>query len=58
MVAIYLVAVGIIAYWDSLWSVAAIAFATGLLLLVTILKGPSPRWRWGPRPEDNPDKDY
>ena len=56
--AIYLVAVGIIAYWDSWWSLAAIAFGTGLLLLVTILKGPSPRWRWGPRPEDNPDEDY
>lgn len=57
-VGLYLLAVGIIASWDSLWSVAAIAFATLLLLLVTILRGPSPRWRWGPRPEDNPDEDY
>jgi hypothetical protein len=28
------------------------------LILVTRITGPAPRWRWGKRPDDNPDEDF
>jgi hypothetical protein len=29
-----------------------------LLLTVSVVKGPSPHWRWGKKPGDNPDEDF
>ena len=58
VVAIYVVLVGMLARWESPWALGSIAFATGLLLVMTGLTGPRPRWRWGPRSEDNPEEDY
>lgn len=28
-----------------------------LMLGISYAKGPAPRWRWGKRPDDNPDED-
>lgn len=32
--------------------------ATGLLLVITHYKGPKPKWRWGKKPDDNPEEDW
>jgi hypothetical protein len=32
--------------------------ATAGLILISINKGPKPRWRWGRKPGDNPDEDF
>lgn len=32
--------------------------ATAGLILISLNKGPRPRWRWGRKPEDNPDEDF
>ncbi len=29
-----------------------------LLVVISILKGPMPKWRWGKMPDDNPKEDY
>lgn len=34
-----------------------IALATILLIIVSTKKGPSPKWRWGSKTNDNPDED-
>lgn len=34
--------------------VAAVLF----LLITALLKSPRPHWRWGVRPDDNPDEDF
>lgn len=28
------------------------------LLAMSFLKGPRPHWRWGEKPDDNPDEDF
>lgn len=28
------------------------------VMLITSVKGPTPRWRWGKKPSDNPDEDF
>lgn len=33
------------------------AFATLMLIIVSVKKGPSPKWRWGIKATDNPDED-
>ncbi|CAN5821964.1 hypothetical protein BH23ACT12_BH23ACT12_02360 [soil metagenome] len=35
-----------------------VTVATAGLLLVSLGKGPKPKWRWGGKPGDNPDEDY
>ena len=35
-----------------------VAMATGGLIQISLLKGPRPRWRWGRKPDDNPDEDF
>lgn len=35
-----------------------IVVETACLLLVCFAKGPTPRWRMGKRPTDNPDEDW
>ncbi|MEX0791171.1 MAG: hypothetical protein WD178_10390 [Actinomycetota bacterium] len=32
--------------------------ATSGLILLSLSKGPRPRWRWGSKPGDNPDEDF
>jgi hypothetical protein len=32
--------------------------ATAGLLVISFSKGPRPRWRWGRKPDDNPDEDF
>lgn len=34
------------------------AIATTVLVFISLRKGPQPRWRWGARPDDNPDEDF
>lgn len=36
----------------------AILLATITLIKITYKKGPTPRWRWGKKPSDNPDEDW
>jgi hypothetical protein len=31
---------------------------TGCLIMVTLKKGPAPKWRWGRRDGDNPAEDF
>jgi hypothetical protein len=35
-----------------------LAAATACLLMVSVKNGPKPRWRWGRKPDDNPDEDF
>jgi hypothetical protein len=35
-------------------NLAAVLF----LIIVALVKGPIPRWRWGWKPGDNPDEDF
>lgn len=41
-----------------------VVFLSGLavyvlaIVVVALAKGPVPRWRWGERPDDNPDEDF
>ena len=32
--------------------------STTLLIIITHHKGPSPKWRWGARPDDDPNQDF
>ncbi len=34
------------------------AVGTSGLFAGTLLRGPKPKWRWGWRPDDDPDKDF
>ena len=29
-----------------------------ILALISNIKGPKPKWRWGKQPEDNPEEDF
>jgi uncharacterized membrane protein len=31
---------------------------TAALVVISLVKGPRPRWRWGRKPADNPDEDF
>ena len=42
---------------DMLLYYALIAVAVLLLLAISFIKGPSPKWRWGSKTTDNPDED-
>jgi hypothetical protein len=35
-----------------------LAAATSGLISISLAKGPRPKWRWGARPDDNPDEDF
>lgn len=32
--------------------------ATAGLLRISYAKGPKPKWRWGAKPDDNPEEDF
>jgi hypothetical protein len=34
------------------------AAATAGLVMISFRKGPRPHWRWGRKPDDNPDEDF
>ncbi len=34
-----------------------VLIATGVLVQITLKKGPKPKWRWGVSKDDNPDED-
>jgi hypothetical protein len=34
-----------------------VAIATIGLIQIALRKGPPPRWRWGKKPDDNPNED-
>ena len=34
-----------------------LAVLTGLILYISLVRSPKPRWRWGKKPDDNPDED-
>lgn len=34
-----------------------VAVMATLLVVISYKKGPSPKWRWGKKPDDDPDKD-
>ena len=33
------------------------AITTALVVVVSLMKGPKPKWRWGSKPTDNPNED-
>ena len=35
-----------------------VAIATSALVRISISKGPKPKWRWGKKPDDNPEEDF
>jgi hypothetical protein len=35
-----------------------VAMATAGLIFISRARGPKPKWRWGARPEDNPEEDF
>lgn len=35
-----------------------VTLATAGLIMVSLSKGPEPKWRWGSKPGDNPDEDF
>lgn len=35
-----------------------LTLATAGLILLSLNKGPKPKWRWGSKPGDNPDEDF
>lgn len=37
--------------------VAFVAVATSLAVIISRVKGPKPKWRWGSKPTDNPNED-
>jgi formate-dependent nitrite reductase membrane component NrfD len=37
---------------------AFMLLATALLIRIVLLTAPKPKWRWGRRPDDNPDEDF
>lgn len=43
---------------DAVIFLAAVIVGAILLFGISWLKGPRPKWRWGQRPNDNPDEDY
>ncbi len=34
-----------------------LAIAITLAVIISLMKGPKPRWRWGSKPTDDPDED-
>lgn len=38
--------------------IASVVVLIGLLVVVSYLKGPRPKWRWGKSESDNPDEDF
>jgi len=42
---------------ESLAYLTLIVFATVSLVVISLKKGPSPKWRWGSKATDNPDED-
>lgn len=37
---------------------ATIGIAVAILVAISLITGPKPRWRWGKKPSDNQDEDY
>lgn len=37
---------------------ALVLAAVAVLFIVTSIKGPKPRWRWGGSDKDNPEEDF
>lgn len=35
-----------------------LALYIGAMVIVAVTEGPNPRWRWGKKPDDDPDEDY
>ena len=35
-----------------------VAICTAILIVIARAKGPSPKWRWGQKSSDDPDKDW
>lgn len=44
--------------WQLVLYFTAVGLGAIVLVASSYLKGPSPKWRWGSKPEDNPDEDY
>lgn len=42
---------------DVLVFLAYIAIAATILFYISYNKGPEPKWRWGKKPDDNPEED-
>ena len=42
---------------DALIYFAFFIAATVPLVAISYMKGPKPKWRWGSKPNDNPDED-
>jgi hypothetical protein len=38
--------------------VLLVTAATAGLILISLAKGPRPKWRWGKKPGDNPEEDF
>ena len=38
--------------------IIAVLLASAGLAIISIIKGPPPKWRWGSKPDDNPHEDY
>lgn len=43
---------------EALIYVALLLIAVILLIFISSKKGPSPKWRWGVKANDNPDEDF
>ena len=37
---------------------AFLAGSTVLLVIISFMRGPKPKWRWGGKASDNPDEDF
>lgn len=42
---------------ESFIFLALLAVATSVMVTISLIKGPKPKWRWGSKPADNPDED-
>ena len=42
---------------ESFIFLAFLATAIALAVIISLMKGPTPRWRWGSKPTDNPNED-
>lgn len=43
---------------ESAFFILIFILATAGLFQISFRKGPWPRWRWGKKPDDNPDEDF
>lgn len=43
---------------ESAFFLLFIVVATAGLIRISYAKGPKPRWRWGKKPDDNPEEDF